>query len=137
MISSLQVCLIELCCEKVYPSFAAMIDRLVDMLHIYDTEEIVTLQYEKYMLSVKMKYCDDKISRLNTRCDVYEANQTYNDCEGKKVVVNIDYNSQLQNILDDFLMSNQVSFEKFDVQCGNLVEKADECEKKSVEIEMK
>jgi len=34
-------------------------------------------------------------------------------------------------------MSNQVSFDKFDVQCGNLVEKADECEKKSVEIEMK
>ncbi|KEH25872.1 hypothetical protein MtrunA17_Chr6g0464231 [Medicago truncatula] len=114
-----------------------MIDRLVDRLRLYDTKEIVTLQYEKYLLSVKMKHCDDKISRLNTRCDLYEANQTNSDCEGKKEVVNIDYNCQLQNILDDFLISNQVSFEKFDVQCGNLVEKADECEKKSVEIEMK
>ncbi|AES87161.1 hypothetical protein MTR_4g022300 [Medicago truncatula] len=101
------------------------------------TEEIVTLQYEKYLLSVKMKHCNDKFSRLNMRCDLYEENQTDNDCEGKKEVVNIDYNSQLQNILDDLLMSNQVSFEKFDVLCGNLVEKADECEKKSVEIEMK
>jgi len=34
-------------------------------------------------------------------------------------VINIDYNTQLQNILDDFLVSNQVSFEKFDVQCSD------------------
>ncbi|AET03782.1 hypothetical protein MTR_8g075640 [Medicago truncatula] len=88
---------------------------MIDRLRLYDTEEIVTLHYGKYLLSVKLKHYDDKISRLNTRCDIYEANQTDSDCEGKKKVVNIDYNSQLQNILDDFLMSNQVSFEKFDV----------------------
>ena len=104
---------------------------------LFDSEEINILRYEKYMLSLKIKYLDNKISRLNERSDLYEANQPGRDCEGKKEVVNIDYNSQLQNILDDFLMSNQVSFEKFDVQCGNLVEKADESEKKSVEIEMK
>ena len=57
--------------------------------------------------------------------------------EEEHEVVNINYHCQLQNIFDDFLMSNQVSFEKFDVQCGNLVEKANECEMKSVEIEMK
>ena len=102
----------------------------------YDIEEIVTLQYEKYFLSRKIQHCDDQISRLNAICGRYEANQPGNNYEGKKEVIDIDYNNQLQNILDDFLMSNQVSFEKFDVQCGNLVEKADECEKKSVEIEM-
>ncbi|KEH40874.1 hypothetical protein MTR_1g036730 [Medicago truncatula] len=112
-----------------------MIDRLVDRLRLYDTEEIITLQYEKYLLSVKMKHCDDKISRLNTRCDLYEANQTDSDCEGKKEVINIDYNTQLQIILDNFLMSNQVSFEKFDVQCGDLVEKAYESQQKFVEME--
>jgi len=95
------------------------------------------LQYEKYLLSWKIRNCDDEISRLNTRYDFFEANQPGSVCEGKKEMVNIDYNSQLQNILDDFLMSNQVSFEKFDVQCGNLVEKANECEKKLVKIEMK
>ena len=52
-------------------------------------------------------------------------------------MVNIDYNSQLQTILDEFLRSNRVSFEKFEVQCGNLVEKVNECEKKLVEMETK
>jgi len=75
-----------------------MIDRLADRLRLYNTEEIVTLQDEKYILSLKIKYLDNKISR----CDVYEANQPGSDCEGNKEVVNIDYNSQLQNILDDF-----------------------------------
>ena len=50
-------------------------------------------------------------------------------------MVNIDYNTQLQNILDDFLVSNQVSFEKFDLQCGDLVEKAHESQRKLVQME--
>jgi len=50
-------------------------------------------------------------------------------------VINIDYNTQLQNILDDFLVSNQVSFERFDVQCGDLVEKAHESQRKLVKME--
>ena len=33
------------------------------------------------------------------------------------------------------LVSNQVSFEKFDVQCGDLVEKANESHKKLVQME--
>jgi hypothetical protein len=111
-----------------------MINKLVDRLHLYDIEEIVTLQYEKYLLSWKIKNYDDEISRLN-RCDLYEAIQPGSDCEGKKEAINIDYNTQLQNILNDFLMSNQVSFEKFEVQCGNLVEKAYESHKKLVEME--
>jgi len=107
------------------------------MLRLYDTEEIVTLQYEKYMLSLKIKYLDNKISRLNKKNDRYEAYQPGSDCEWKKEVTNIDYNTQLQNILDDFLVSNQVSFEKFDVQCGDLVEKANESHKKLVQMETK
>ena len=90
---------------------------------LVDSEEINILCYEKYMLSLKIKYLDNKISILNEKNDPCKANQPGRDCEEKKKVINIDYNTQLQNILDDFLVSNQVSFEKFDVQCGDLVEK--------------
>jgi len=41
--------------------------------------------------------------------------QPGSNCEGKKEVINIDYNTQLQNILDDFLVSNHISFEKCDL----------------------
>jgi len=111
-----------------------MIDRLVDRLRLYDTEEIVTLEYEKHLLSWKIEQRDNQISRLNARCD-HEANHQGTDCEGLKELINIDYNTQLQNILDDFLILNQVSFEKFEVQCGDLVGKANECEKQLVEME--
>jgi len=102
---------------------------------LIDSEEIDILRYEKYMLSLKIKYLDNKISRLNERCDLYKANHQVSDFEGKKEAINIDYNTQLQNIIDDFLMSNQVSFDKFEVQCGNLVEKAYESQQKLVAME--
>ena len=105
---------------------------MIDRLLLYDTEEIAKLQYEKYMLSFKIKILDNKISS----CGHYEANQPGSDGEGKKEVINIDYNTQLQNILDDFLVSNQVLFEKFDVQCGDLVEKAHESQRKLVQMEI-
>jgi hypothetical protein len=47
----------------------------------------------------------------------------------KSEAINIDYNFQLKNILDEFLRSNQVSFDGFGVECSNLVKKANECEK--------
>ena len=50
--------------------------------------------------------------------------------------INIDYNSELDNFLDEFFMSNRVLFDKFEVQCGDLVEKTYECEKMLVEVEM-
>ena len=103
---------------------------MIDRVLLYDTEEIAKLQYEKYMLSFKIKILDNKISS----CDHHEANQPGSDGEGKKAMINIDYNTQLQNILDDFLVSNQVSFEKFDVQCGDLVEKAHESQRKLVQM---
>ena len=105
---------------------------MIDRVLLYDTEEIAKLQYEKYMLSFKIKILDNKISS----CGHYEANQPGSDGEGKKEVINIDYNTQLQNILDDFLVSNQVSFEKFDVQCGDLVEKAHESQRKLVQMKI-
>lgn len=105
---------------------------MIDRVLLYDTEEIAKLQYEKYMLSFKIKILDNKISS----CGHYEANQPGSDGEGKKEVINIDYNTQLQNILDDFLGSNQVLFEKFDVQCGDLVEKAHESQRKLVQMEI-
>jgi hypothetical protein len=82
------------------------------------------------MLSFKIKILDNKISS----CGHYEVNQPGSDGEGKKEVINIDYNTQLQNILDDFLVSNQVSFEKFDLKCGDLVEKAHESHRKLVQM---
>jgi len=51
------------------------------------------LQYEKYMLSLKIKYLDNTISRLNERCGRYEANRPGSNFEGKKEVINIDYNT--------------------------------------------
>jgi hypothetical protein len=111
-----------------------MIDRLVDRLRLYDTEEIVSLEYENHLLSWKIEQWDNQISRLNARCD-HEVNHQGTDCEGLKERINIDYNTQLQNILDDFLILNQVSFEKFEVQCGDLDEKAYESQQKLVEME--
>ena len=108
---------------------------MIDRLRLYDTEEIVTLEYEKYLLSWKIKQRDNQISRLNARCDLHEVNHQGTDCEGLKELINIDYNIHLQNILDDFFVLNEVSFEKFKVQCGDLVEKANECEKQLVEME--
>jgi len=121
MIYAPRFLLIVLCYYKVYPSSAAMIDRL----YLHDTKQICMLQYEKYMLSLTQK-----------RCGHYEANQPGSNCEGKKQVINIDYSTQLQNILDDFLVSNQVSFEKFDLQCGDLLEKAHESQRKLVQMEI-
>ncbi|KEH28074.1 hypothetical protein MtrunA17_Chr5g0426191 [Medicago truncatula] len=108
---------------------------MIDRLRLYDTKEIWSLQYEKYMISLKIKCLDSKISLLNERCDSYEVDQLSSNCKEKKEVINIDYNTQLQNILDDFLVSNQFSFDKFDVQCGDLVEKAQESQRKLVKME--
>jgi len=109
---------------------------MIDRLFLDDTKEICMLRYEKYMLSLKIGYLDNTILRLNEKCGRYEANQPGSNSERKKEVINIDYNTQLQNILDDFLVSNQVSFEKFDFQCGDLVEKAHESQRKLVQMEI-
>jgi len=53
---------------------------MIDRFCLYDTEDIVTMLYEKYLLSRKIQHWDDKISRLNAICDHYEANQPDSDC---------------------------------------------------------
>jgi len=55
--------------------------------------------------------------------------------KGRKRRSTLITNTQLQNILDDFLMSSQISFERFEVHCGNFVEKAYESQQKLVEME--
>jgi hypothetical protein len=107
---------------------------------LIDTEEIIILQYEKFKLFLHIKDLD---IRLKVRCEICGKNRHSDYCKGhcsekeRKNVINIDYNSELENMLDEFLMSNQVSFDKFELQCGDLVEKANECQKKLFEVEMK
>ncbi len=48
-----------------------------------------------------------------------------------------NFDSQLQNILDEFFNTNQASFDKFEARCDNLVEKAYDVERQLVEIKMK
>jgi len=67
---------------------------MIDKLYFHDTKEICMLQYEKYMLSLKIEYLDSTTSRLNERCGRYEANQPCSNYEGKKEVINIYYNTQ-------------------------------------------
>jgi hypothetical protein len=106
---------------------------------VVDSEEIDILRYEKYMISLHIK---DLETRLSMSCEFYGGYHGGFFCEEQFIVkekeqdvVNIDYNSQLQTILDEFLMLNRVSYEKFAFQCGNLVEKAYESQQKLVEME--
>jgi hypothetical protein len=47
-----------------------------------------------------------------------------------------NYDSQLENIMDKFLKTNQACFGKFEAQCKNLVENAYDGERQLVEMEM-
>ena len=91
------------------------------------------------MISLCIK---DLETRLSMSCEFcggyhggYSCEEQFIEKEEEQEVVNIDYNSQLQTILDEFLISNQVSFEKFDIQCDDLVERAYESQKKLVQME--
>jgi len=104
---------------------------------LVDTEEIITLLYENFKLSLRIKDLD---IRLKVRCSFCGKNVHGDHCKEhcieKEQWINIDYNSELDNFLYEFLMSNRVLFDKFEVQCGDLVEKTYECEKMLVEVEM-
>ncbi|CAJ2634769.1 unnamed protein product [Trifolium pratense] len=107
-----------------------------------DSKEIAIICYQLCLLSYGQERLDAKISRLKARSDFCGANHHNDYCEEyclkekKREVINIDYNFQLKKILNEFLRSNQGSFDGFEVECGNLVEKANECEK-LVEMEIK
>jgi hypothetical protein len=84
---------------------------------------------------------NSRLKHLKKRCGYCGANHRNDFCEQvylkeeEREVINIDYNFQLNNILDEFLRSNQLAFDEFGVECSNLVEKANACEK-LVESEM-
>jgi len=124
---------ISLCCAtEVSLSFVAM----WDSRSLVDSEEIEILRYEKCMISLHIKDLETRLSMCCDFCGGYHCStfceEQYIVNEKEQKVVNIVYPSQLQNILDEFLMSNRVSFEKFDVQCDGLIEKAYESQKKLV-----
>jgi len=110
-----------------------------DRRSLVDSEEIEILRYEKCMISLHIKDLETRLSMCCDFCGGYHCStfceEQYIVREKEQEVVNIDYNTQLKNILDDFLMSNQVSFEKFEVQRSDLVEKAYESHKKLVQRE--
>jgi hypothetical protein len=91
------------------------------------------------MISLHIKDLETRLSMSCEFCGGYHGGlfceEQFIVKEKEREVINIDYITQLQNILDDFLMSNQVSFENFDVQCSDLVEKAYESQKKLIQME--
>ncbi|MCH95755.1 hypothetical protein A2U01_0016737 [Trifolium medium] len=108
---------------------------------LIDNEEINILRYQLLRSRLEERYREIDINRLKERCVYCDQNH---DCEYNEKpcskdeepqVIMINYNSQLENILDELWRSNQVPCERFEVQCGNLMAKANECEKKLVEIE--
>jgi len=110
-----------------------------DSRSLIDSEEIEILLYEKCMISLHIKDLETRLSMCCDFCGGYYCStfceEQYIVKEKEQEVVNIDYNTQLKNILDDFLMSNQVSFENFEVQCSDLVDKAYESQRKLVKME--
>jgi hypothetical protein len=99
-----------------------------DSRPLIESEEINIIYYEKWMIFIHIKDLDAGLSMSCDFCggyhDSYYCEKQFIEKEEEQKVVNIDYNSQLQTILDEFLRSNRVSFEKFEVQCGDPVEKA-------------
>jgi hypothetical protein len=78
---------------------------------------------------------DSKEETVETPENEEEAYHEEEDKEEDQDKLLPNYDFQLKNILDEYLSSNQGSFDGFEVECRNLVEKAVECEK-LVEMEM-
>jgi len=55
---------------------------MIDMIRLDDSEEVIPVLYEKYLLSCKIKHYDDKIARLNLRCDFCGQGHQNSYCEG-------------------------------------------------------
>lgn len=102
---------------------------------LLDCEGIGIICYQLCLLKYEQEDVNRRLKRLKERCGFFGANHHNDDCEESCLkekfhkVINIDYNFQLKNILDEFFSSNQGSFDGFEVECGNLVEKVNECEK--------
>jgi len=74
------------------------------------------------------------------RCEICGNNRQSDYCKEhclekeEQQVISNDYKVEFENLLDEFLRLSRVTFDKFEVQCGELVDKF---ENKLVEIEMK
>ncbi|KAK2367042.1 hypothetical protein QL285_080361 [Trifolium repens] len=108
---------------------------------LLDCEGIGVICYQLYLQSHVHESVNRRLKYLKERCGFCGANHHNDFCEQFYLkekeceVINIDYNFQLNNILDEFLRSNQVAFDEFVVECSNLVDKANACEK-LIESEM-
>jgi hypothetical protein len=78
---------------------------------------------------------DKVVETIETPEGGEEAHDEEEDKEEDQDKLFPNYDSQLQNILDEFMKTNRASFDKFEAQCGNLVENAYAMEKQLVEIE--
>jgi hypothetical protein len=96
---------------------------------LVDCEEIAIVRYQLCRLAYEQSWVNGELQRLKVRYDHHTNYCEKPYIEEKREVINIDYNFQLNNILDEFLRSNQVAFDEFGVECSNLVEKANLCEK--------
>jgi len=84
-----------------------------------DSEDINILRYKKWMISLHIKNLETRLSMSCDFCGGYH-NSYY--CEEQFIekieeheLVNVNYNSQLQTILDKFSSVSRVTFEKFEV----------------------
>jgi hypothetical protein len=108
---------------------------------LIDNEEIDILRYQILRSRLEERYREIDIKRLKERCVYCDQNHGCEDNEKpcskheEPQVIMINYNSQLESILDEFWRSNKLPCGRFEVQCGNLMEKANLCEK-LVEMEM-
>ncbi|KAK2395289.1 hypothetical protein QL285_057034 [Trifolium repens] len=96
---------------------------------LVDSEEISMIRYQLCRLGYKQRWINEDLQRLKVRYD-----HRTNYCEKPYIeedheVINIHYNVQLIKFLDEFLKFHQGSFSGFEVECGNRVTKANECEK--------
>ncbi|KAK2361819.1 hypothetical protein QL285_086932 [Trifolium repens] len=96
---------------------------------LVDSEEIAIIRYQLCLLAYEQRWVIEELQRLKVR---YGHRTNYCEkpyIEEEHEVININYNFQLIKFLNEFLKLHQGSFGGFEVECGNLVTKASECEK--------
>jgi hypothetical protein len=104
---------------------------------IFDASVETPLVLGKPCLAAIRAMINDQQKELVLRSDDKEdAHHEKEDKEDDHDKLLPNYDSQLENILDEFLKNNQVSFEQFEAQCKNLVEKAYDVERQLVEMVM-
>ena len=96
---------------------------------LVDSEEIAIIRYQLCLLAYEQRWVNEELQRLKVRYDHHTNYCEKPYIEEEHEVINIHYNIQLIKFLDEFLKFNQGSFGGFEVECGNLVTKASECEK--------